>query len=129
MIYKIDLKIRVRLYNKYSIKMKGKYTRYDMIGAINHWCSKNGLDYFTYIEKKTKSQLEEIVVYYDINIDEMLLELAQQREKAKNFIPNMEATIKKNIDFFVGKIQMLESLLNEEQKQKYFEYCNSQNSD
>lgn len=39
------------LYNKYSIKMKGKYTRYDMIGAINHWCSKNGLDYFTYIEK------------------------------------------------------------------------------
>jgi hypothetical protein len=109
--------------------MIGKYTRYDLIGAINHWCSKNGLDYFTYIEKKTKAELEAIILQYDINIDEMLLELAQQREKAKNFIPNMEATIKKNIDFFVGKIQMLESLLNEEQKQKYFEYCNSQNSE
>ena len=32
--------------------MVGKYTRYDMIGAINYWCSKNGLSYFTYIEKK-----------------------------------------------------------------------------
>jgi len=108
--------------------MIGKYTRYDMIGAINHWCRKNGLSYFTYIEKKTKSQLEEIVVYYDINIDGMLLEIAQEREKAENFIPELQSTIKKNIDFFVGKIQMLESLLTAEQHEKYIEYCNSQNS-
>ena len=31
--------------------MSGKYRRYDMIGAINFWCSKNKLDYFTHIEK------------------------------------------------------------------------------
>ena len=108
--------------------MSGKYRRYDMIGAINFWCSKNKLDYFTYIEKRTKSELEAIIIQYDINIDEMLLELAKQQEKMDNFIPNMEATIKKNIDFFVGKIQMLESLLTAEQHEKYVEYCNSQNS-
>jgi hypothetical protein len=40
----------------------------------------------------------------------------------------MQATIKKNIDFLLDKIQMLESLLNEEQYEKYVEYCNSQTS-
>jgi len=110
------------------IKMKGKYTRYDMIGAINHWCSKNGGSYFTYIEKKTKSQLEEIVVQYDINVDEMLVEIVKEREKANNFIPELQAKIKKNIDFFLDKIAMLESLLTAEQHEKYMEYCNSQNS-
>ena len=109
------------------IKMKSKYTRYDMIGAINQFCSKNDLQ-ITYIEKRTKSQLEEIIIQYDINIDEMLLEIAKQREKLDNFIPELQSTIKKNIDFFVGKIQMLESLLTAEQHEKYMEYCNSQNS-
>lgn len=108
--------------------MKGKYTRYDMIGAINCWSSKNGF-HVTYIEKKTKSQLEEIVAQYDINVDEMLLELAKEREKMDNFIPEMQAKIKKNIDFLLDKIQMLESLLTAEQYEKYIEYCNLQNSD
>ena len=108
--------------------MKGKYTRYDLIGAINYWCCKNELSYFTYIEKKTKAELEAIVIQYDINVDEMTLEEAKEREEAANIIPKMQATIKKNIDFLVGKIQMLESLLNDEQKEKYIEYCNSQNS-
>jgi len=112
--------------------MKGKYTRYDMIGAINHWCSKNGGSYFTYIEKTKKAELEAIIVQYDINVDEMLLEIAKEREKMDNFIPNLQATIqstiKKNIDFFVDKIQMLESLLTAEQHEKYIEYCNSQPS-
>jgi len=40
----------------------------------------------------------------------------------------MQATIKKNIDFLLDKIQMLESLLTAEQHEKYLEYCNSQNS-
>jgi len=108
--------------------MKGKYTRYDMIGAINFWCSKNELSYFTYIEKKTKAELEAIVMQYDINVDEMRAEQAQEREKAANIIPEMQATIKKNIDFLLDKIQMLESLLTAEQHEKYLEYCNSQNS-
>jgi hypothetical protein len=108
--------------------MKSKYTRYDLIGAINFWCSKNGGSYFTYIEKKTKSQLEEIVIQYDINVDEMRTEQAKEREKAENIIPEMQATIKKNIDFLLDKIQMLESLLTAEQHEKYIEYCNSQNS-
>ena len=106
--------------------MIGKYRRYDMIGAINHWCSKNGLSYFTYIEKKTKSQLEAIVAQYDINVDEMLFEEAKEREEMDNIIPEMQSKIKKNIDFLLDKIEMLESLLNDEQKEKYLEYCNSQ---
>ena len=108
--------------------MTGKYRRYDMIGAINHWCSKNELSYFTYIERKTKAELEAIVAQYDINVDEMRLEEAKEREKMDNFIPELKSKIKKNIDFFLDKIQMLESLLNDEQKEKYLEYCNSQNS-
>jgi len=108
--------------------MNGKYTRLDMIGAINYWCSKNDGLHITYIEKKTKAQLEEIVAQYDINVDEMLLELTKEREKAKNFIPELESTIKKNVAFLLDKIQMLESLLTAEQHEKYIEYCNSQTS-
>ena len=108
--------------------MTSVYRRYDMIGAINFWCSKNELSYFTYIEKKTKAQLEEIVIQYDINVDELLAEEAQERKKMDNIIPEMQAKIKKNIDFLIYKIEMLESLLNDEQKEKYEEYCNSQNS-
>ena len=107
--------------------MKGKYTRLDMIGAINYYCMKNGGS-ITYIEKRPKSQLEEIIAQYDINVDEIKAEQAKEREKMDNFIPNMQATIKKNIDFLLGKIEMLESLLTTEQNEKYIEYCHSQNS-
>jgi superfamily II DNA/RNA helicase len=110
--------------------MVGKYRRYDMIGAINFWCSKNELDYFTYIEKKTKAELEAIVAQYNINVDEMLFESAKERETAANFTENLTEkfteTVKKGLDVFKGKIEMLESLLNDEQKEKYLEYCDSQ---
>ena len=106
--------------------MSGKYRRYDMIGAINFWCSKNKSSYFSYIEKKTKAELEAIVAQYNINVDEMLFEQAKEREDMRNVIPKMQATIKKNIDFLLDKIEMLESLLNDEQKEKYMEFCNSQ---
>jgi len=108
--------------------MTGKYRRQDMIGAINYFCIKNSLPCVTYIEKRPKSELEAIIAQYDINVDEMKSESAKDREKVENFIPEFEKTIKKHIDVFVGKIQMLESLLNEEQKEKYLEYCNSQKS-
>lgn len=108
--------------------MIGKYRRYDMIGAINYWCIKNGGVHITYIEKRTKAELEAIILQYDINVDEMRLEEAKEREEAANIIPKMQATIKKNIDFLLDKIQMLESLLTAEQHEKYIEYCNSQNS-
>ena len=109
--------------------MSGKYRRYDMIGAINRFCIKN--DYhITYVEKLRKSQLEEIVAQYNINVDEMLFEMAKEREKAQNFTQHLTEkfteTVKKGLDVFVGKIEMLESLLNEEQKEKYLEYCDSQ---
>ena len=110
--------------------MSGKYRRYDMIGAINFWCSKNGLGYFTYIEKKTKAELEAIVAQYDINVDEMLFELDKERETQANFTKNLTEkfteTVKKGLEVFKGKIEMLESLLNDEQKEKYLEYCDSQ---
>jgi len=108
--------------------MTSMYRRYDMIGAINFWCSKNKLSYFTYIEKKTKAELEAIILKYDINVEELRAEQAKEREEAANIIPKMQATIKKNIGFLVDKIAMLESLLNDEQKEKYEEYCNSQHS-
>ena len=102
--------------------MKGKYPRYDMIGAINFWCSKNGLGYFTYIEKKTKAELEAIVAQYDINVDEMLFEM----DKERNALQESETQLYKSINNIKGKINMLQSLLNEEQKAKYLEYCDSQ---
>lgn len=112
--------------------MTGKYRRYDMIGAINQFCINNGGLHITYVEKKTKAELEAIVAQYDINVDEMTAESAKKEEEIRNFIPNLQATIqstiKKNIDFLLDKIQMLESLLTAEQHEKYIEYCNSQNS-
>ena len=112
--------------------MIGKYRRYDMIGAINFWCSKNGFSYFTYIEKKTKAELEEIVAQYNINVDEMLFEIAKERETSQNFTQNLKEkfteTVKKGLDVLKGKIEMLESLLNDEQREKYLEYCDSQQS-
>lgn len=108
--------------------MKSKYTRYDLIGVINQFCINNGGLHITYVEKKTKAELEAIVAQYDINVDEMRLEEAKKEEERRNFIPNLQAIIKKNIDVLLDKIKMLESLLNEEQYEKYVEYCNSQNS-
>ena len=105
--------------------MSGKYRRYEMIGAINQYCIKNDL-HITYVEKLRKSQLEEIVADYNINVDEMRAEEAKEREKMDNIIPEMQSKIKKSIDFLLDKIEMLESLLNDEQKEKYLEYCNSQ---
>ena len=107
--------------------MPGKYRRYDMIGAINQFCINNDL-HITYVERKTKAELEAIVAQYNINVDEMRAESAKKEEEMHNFIPNLKATIKKNIDVLLDKIEMLESLLNDEQKEKYLEYCNSQNS-
>jgi len=95
--------------------MSGKYRRYDMIGAINRYCMKNDLLHITYVEKLRKSQLEEI-----------------EREKAQNFTQHLTEkfteTVKKSLDSFKGKIEMLESLLNDEQREKYLEYCDSQQS-
>jgi len=110
--------------------MKGKYRRYDMIGAINRYCMKNDWLHITYVEKKTKAELEEIVAQYDINVDEMLFEMDDERETAQNFTQKLTEkfteTVKKSLDVFKGKIEMLESLLNDEQREKYMEFCDSQ---
>jgi len=104
------------------------FTRNDMWGAISHYCFKNGL-HITYLEKLRKSQLEEIIIKYDINVEEMLFEMEKQRESEANFTQNLTEkftqTVKKGLEVFKGKIQMLESLLNDEQKEKYLEYCDS----
>jgi len=106
--------------------MKGKYRRYDMIGAILHYCMKNGGLHITYVERKTKAELEAIVAQYDINVDQMRYESAKAEEEMANFIPNLKAKIIKNVDVLLDKIEMLESLLNDEQKVKYMEFCDSQ---
>jgi hypothetical protein len=103
--------------------MIGKYRRYDMIGAINYYCRKNDGLHITYIEKKTKSELEAIIAQYDINVDEMLFESAQERETVDNFTENLKQkfteTVQKGLEVFKCKIEMLESLLNDEQKEEY----------
>jgi hypothetical protein len=66
----------------------------------------------------------------------MLFEMAKEREKAQNFTQNLTQNLKekftqvveKGLEVFKGKIQMLESLLNDEQREKYIEYCDSQQS-
>jgi hypothetical protein len=56
----------------------------------------------------------------------MRYESAKAEEEMANFIPNLQAKIKKNVDVLLDKIEMLESLLNDEQKVKYMEFCDSQ---
>ena len=96
--------------------MSGKYTKLDMISAINLFCIKNELS-ITYIEKRKKSELEQIILHNNINVDELLFEAKQK-----------ELNVFKGFDNIRDRIQMLISLLNDEQKEKYLEYCNSQNS-
>ena len=103
--------------------MIGEHTRSVMIGAINRYCIKNGLPCVTCvrsIEKRLESELEAI----GVELDEMLFGEAKHQKE----IDNLRATNKKNIDGLLDKIEMLESLLNEEQKEKYLEYCDSQKS-
>jgi len=104
------------------------FTRLDMCGAISHYCFKNKL-HIPYLEKLRKSQLEEIIIKYGINVEEMRFEMEKERESAANFTQNLKEkftqTIQKGLEVFKGKIEMLESLLNDEQKEKYLEYCNS----
>jgi NADH dehydrogenase/NADH:ubiquinone oxidoreductase subunit G len=105
------------------------FTRLDMLGAIRHYCFKNGL-HITNLEKLRKSQLEEIIIKYDINVEEMLFEKEKELETAQNFTQNLKEkftqTIQKGLEVFKGKIEILESLLNDEQKEKYLEFCDSQ---
>jgi len=105
------------------------YRRYDMIGAINLYGMKNGL-HFYYVEKLRKSQLEEIIIKYNINVDELLAEKAEESKKMANFIPDLKEkftqAVNKGLEGFKSRIEMLESLLNEEQKEKYEKYCISQ---
>lgn len=103
--------------------MKGKYPRYDMIAAINLYSSKNGF-HVSYIEKLRKSQLEAIIAKYDINVDEMLFEL----DKQHNALQESESQLHKSINNIKDKINMLQSLLNDEQKAKFYEFCVSQTS-
>jgi hypothetical protein len=107
--------------------MKGKYLRYDMIGAINLFCMKNHL-HITYVEKLKKSELEAIIIQYDINVDELLAEAAEKEKEREISLQESKEKIKKTIGFLVGKMEMMESLLNDEQKEKLEEYCNSQTS-
>jgi len=105
--------------------MKGKYPRYDMIAAINLYSSKIGF-HISYVEKLRKSQLEAIIAKYDINVDEMLFELDKQRELHTIAMQESQAKFDKKINNIKGKMDMLMSLLNDEQKEKYFEYCETQ---
>jgi hypothetical protein len=60
-----------------------------------------------------------------MNIDELMVELGEKREAEMIAREEGKAKISENIK---GRIQMLLSFLNEEQKEKFYEYCNSQES-
>ena len=107
--------------------MTSMYLKTDLIGAINLYCIKNNL-HIKYIEKSRKSELEEVVIKYNINVEELLLELANQDQSWKIAQQESQKTIDEGINNIKGKIKMLISLLNDEQKEKFFEYCDSQKS-
>jgi hypothetical protein len=100
--------------------MSNKYSIIDMYGAINLYCRKNGF-HISYLEKKKKKELEAIIKEYDINIDELLIEIALQRDLGK-------IKLNQGIINIADQIKMLISLLNDEQKEKFFEFCDSQKS-
>ena len=100
--------------------MSNKYSTLDMYGAINLYCHKNGF-HISYLEKKKKKELEAIIKEYDINIDELLIEIALQRDLGK-------IKLNQGIINIADQIKMLISLLNDEQKEKFFEFCDSQKS-
>jgi len=105
--------------------MSNKYSRLDMFGAISLYCIKNDFR-ISYLEKKKKKDLEAIIKEYDINIDELLIELAIQRDAQESLIQESEEKLKQGMSNIKDKITMLMSLLTDEQKEKFFEYCDSQ---
>ena len=107
--------------------MSGKYNKSDMLAAINLHCKKNGF-YISYINKLTKLQLEAIIIKYDMNIEELMFELAELRDAEMIAREESKAKINVGIENIIGRIQMLLSFLNEEQKEKFYEYCDSQES-
>jgi len=107
--------------------MSNKYSRLDMFGAINLYCIKNNFR-ISYLEKKRKKELEAIIKEYDLNIDELLIERAQQDELYEISMQESKIKLNQGIINITDKIKMLMSLLNDEQKEKFFEYCDSQES-
>jgi hypothetical protein len=105
--------------------MSNKYSRLDMFGAISLYCIKNDFR-ISYLEKKKKKDLEAIIKEYDINIDELLIEIAKQRDAQEYLIQESEEKLKQGMSNIKDKITMLMSLLTDEQKEKFFEYCDSQ---
>ena len=63
-----------------------------------------------------------------MNIDELLIERAQQDELYKISMQESKIKLNQGINNITDKIKMLMSLLNDEQKVKFFEYCESQDS-
>uniref|UniRef100_A0A6C0KLQ5 Uncharacterized protein n=1 Tax=viral metagenome TaxID=1070528 RepID=A0A6C0KLQ5_9ZZZZ len=109
--------------------MKGKYTRLEMFGAITSFCIKNDL-HITYLERTKKAELEAIIIKYDINVEELLFEKAEAHKNAVNGFQNITnkafEDFTDKIQILVDRTKMLVSLLNDEQKEKYKEYCESQ---
>jgi hypothetical protein len=105
--------------------MSNKYSRLDMFGAISLYCIKNDFR-ISYLEKKKKKDLKAIIKEYDINIDELLIEIAKQRDAQESLIQESEEKLKQGMSNIKDKITMLMSLLTDEQKEKFFEYCDSQ---
>jgi len=105
--------------------MSVKYSRVEMLGAINLYCQENGFR-ISYLEKLRKSQLEAIIIKYNMNMNELLIELAKQRDIEKAFIEESKTKVEQGMTNIKDKITMLMSLLTDEQKEKFFEYCDSQ---
>lgn len=63
--------------------MSRKITRYDMMGAISLYFRKIG-QYSPCRQNSTKADLERIIQQYNMNIDSLLVELADEREQKES---------------------------------------------
>jgi hypothetical protein len=97
--------------------MPRKISRCDMMGAISLHFRKNG-QYITCRRNSTKVELERFIQQYNMNIDSLLVELADEREAEKIEREKQEEEIRLKIE----NIKMQVRNMTDEQRQKFNEY-------
>uniref|UniRef100_A0A6C0KPU3 NET domain-containing protein n=1 Tax=viral metagenome TaxID=1070528 RepID=A0A6C0KPU3_9ZZZZ len=99
-------------------------SRSDMIAAVTQYCRNNNI-HISYLYKSSKKELEDFIIKYNINVEELLFELDKERESKTQ---ESKAKFVDAINVIKGEMDMLMLLLTDEQKEKFFLYRDSQNS-
>jgi hypothetical protein len=97
--------------------MPRKISRYDMLDAISLYFRSIG-QYSPCRQNSTKVELERFIQQYDINIDALLVELADEREAERIEREKREEEYRLTIE----NLQMTIRNMTDEQIQKFNEY-------